>query len=147
MTKLPYQQWKADEFRRVGFAVTVDQNFVISAVIFSYFVFALCLMHCVSCLVSDLMSFMSLVLSLAFACLVRCVSCLVSRLVFCASLVESLALCLVRCVFYLISCLLGSHSCSSVVDLHVFLLYIVSLDKELYIKPAVNQYRCFVWRH
>ncbi len=40
----------------------------------------------------------------------------------------------------------GFRSRSRAVDLLVFLLYIVSLDKQLYVELAVNQYRCLVKR-
>ncbi len=102
-------------------------------------------MCCVSCLVSSLVSYASLALSLAFACLVRCDSCLVSDFVSCASFALSLAFCLVRCVFCLVSCPLGFRSCSSAVDLLVFSLYIISLDKQSYVEIAVNQYKYLVW--
>ncbi len=103
-------------------------------------------MRCVSRLVSGLVSCASLALSLAFACLVRCVSRLVSGLVSCASLALSLALCLVRCVTCLVSRPLGFRSCLSAVDLLVFSLYILSLDKQSYVELVVNQYRYLVWR-
>ncbi len=108
--------------------------------------FTLCLVRCVSHLVSGLVFYTSLASSLAFACLVRCVSHLVFGLVSYTSLALSLALCLVRCVSRLVSRPLGFRSCSSKVDLLVFSLYIVSLDKQLYVELAINQYRCLVWR-
>ncbi len=111
-----------------------------------YPLFTLCLVCCVSRLVSGLVSYTSLISSLAFACLVCCVSRLVFGLVFCTFLALSLALCLLRYVSRLVSRPLGFCFRLSVVDLLVFLLYIISLDKQSYVELVVNQYRCLVWR-
>ncbi len=106
----------------------------------------MCLVCCVSCLVSGLVSCASLTSSLAFAYLVHCVSRLVFVLVSYTFLALSLVLCLVHYVSHLVSRPLGFRSRLSVVDLLVFSLYIVSLDKQSYVELAVNQYRCLVWR-
>lgn len=81
----------------------------------------------------------SLTLSLAFALwLVRCISCLAS------------CLCLMSCALCFSPCLLSSfRSRLSAVDLLILILYMVSLDKQLYVRLIANQYRCFVslvWR-
>ena len=44
----------------------------------------------------------------------------------------------------------GFCSCSGAVDLLVFSLYIVNLDKQLYVELRANQYKCLVglvWRY
>ena len=38
----------------------------------------------------------------------------------------------------------GFRSCSGEVDLLVFSLYIVSLDKQSYVELGANQYKCLV---
>lgn len=87
---------------------------------------------------------------LVWRCQVSCTLYLLSRLlrlhsIFCiASLALSLAFCLRRCIFLLVSCLSGFHFCLSIVDLLVFFLYIVSFDKQFYVELAANQYRDFV---
>ncbi len=111
-----------------------------------YLLFVLYSVHYVSRLVSGLVSYAFLNSSLTFACLLYCVSRLVSDLVSCASLILSFALCLMHCISCLISRPLGFRSRSSAVDLLVLWLYIVSIDKQLYIELAVNKYRCLVWR-
>ncbi len=77
-------------------------------------------------------------------CLVFCALRLLPRLLSLRILcIMSLALfrifaCFVYCISYFVSCLLGFRSRSSEVNLLVFLLYIVSFDKQSYIELAVN---------
>ncbi len=104
-------------------------------------------MRCVSCLVSDLVSCASLVLSFIFACLMHYVSHLIFGLVSCTSLGLSLTLYLLRCISRLVFCPLTFCSRLSTVNLLVFSLYIISFDKQSYVELAVNQYRYLVWHH
>lgn len=92
--------------------------------------------------------------SLAF--FLACILCI-------ASLTSSLALYLVRYVSHLVSCFVSgafrllprllSYVLSgfpfdlSIVDLLVFSLYIISFDKQMYVKLATNYYRYLVWRY
>lgn len=84
---------------------------------------------------SDILCIVSLALSLAFA------SSLALRLVRCVSRVLSG---LMHYIFCRVSRLLGSGSRLSVVNLLVFSLYIIGLDKQSYVELAADQYRCFV---
>lgn len=89
----------------------------------------------------------SLISSLAFACLVYCISCFISDFVFYAFLALFLILYFMRYISHLISHPLSYCFYLSIVDLLIFLFYIISLNKQLYLELAINQYRSFVWHY
>ncbi len=162
MTKLIYQQWKADQFRRSGLTIVTYLNFIVYSVMSLSLVFALCLVYCISCLISRFCMFCTWHFSpllwsciLYVSCLISCICmscalCLLPLLCLCVLSVMFLALSFTLCLFCYVSCLVSYlfsfYSFLKIGDLIIFLFYIISLDKQLYVELVVNQYRCLVWR-
>ncbi len=63
------------------------------------------------------------------------------------SLTLFFTLCLMRCISRLVFHLFGFCCYPNVIDFLVFLLYIISFDKQLYVKVAINKYKFLVERY
>ncbi len=95
-TKLTYQQWKADKFRRSGLAVAVDLNFVVYAVVSS-----LCLVSCALRFLPRFWLCVLCVFRLVSRFCMSCALCLSPRLWPCVLYVSRLVSRLVSCVLRL----------------------------------------------
>ena len=108
---------KADEFRKFGLTIAADLNFVVYSIV--YFVLTRLSSSLYVLCIASFSSFLALSLTLSLALF----------------LALSLTLSLVLSLIYLLS---GFRSCLSVVDLLVFSLHILSLDKQSYVELVAN---------
>lgn len=143
-----------NKFKRSRLVVTANLNFVICSIVCYVPPHLLSLLYILSIIslaskslaFTYLMHYIFYLISHFYIFYILCLLLYLWSCIVCiAFLVLFLALCLMHCVCCYVLHLLDFRFHSSAINLLVFSLYIVGLDKQLYVELTVNQYRYLFW--